>query len=67
MIHDGFLSIVSVAALLASVALLVVLSALTLAPFDRFGRYSTAAFLVCLLAIWAGAVFTIFLINHTIV
>jgi hypothetical protein len=35
--------------------------------FNRFGRYSTVAFLVCLLAIWAGAVFTIFLINHTIV
>ena len=51
----------------ASVALLVVLSALTLAPFDRFGRYFTVAFLVSLLAIWAGAVFTIYLIKHTIV
>jgi hypothetical protein len=67
MIYNAFISIAYVAALLASVALLVVLSALTLAPFNRFGRYSTAAFLVCLLAIWAGAVFTIFLINHTIV
>ena len=67
MIHDAFLSIASVAAILASVALLVVLSALTLAPFNRLGRYSTVAFLVCLVAIWAGAVFTIFLIRHTIV
>jgi hypothetical protein len=67
MIHNAFLSIASVAVLLASVALLVVLSALTLAPFDRFGRYSTVAFLVCLVVIWAGAVFTIFLIRHTIV
>ena len=67
MIHDAFLSIASVAAILASVALLVVLSALTLAPFNRFGRYFTVAFLVCLLAIWAGAVFIILLIRHTIV
>jgi hypothetical protein len=66
-IHDAFLSVASVAAILASVALLVVLSALTLAPFDKFGRYSTVAFLVSLLAIWAGAVFTILLIRHTIV
>jgi hypothetical protein len=67
MIHDAFLSIASVAAILASVALLAVLSTLTLAPFDRFGRYFTVAFLVCLLAIWAGAAFTIYLIKHTIV
>jgi hypothetical protein len=66
MIHDAFLSIASVAAILASVALLVVLSALTLAPFNRFRRDFTVAFLVCLFAIWAGAVFTIFLIRHTI-
>jgi Tfp pilus assembly protein PilN len=67
MIHNAFLSMASVAAILASVALLVVLSALTLAPFNRFGRYFTVAFLVSLLAIWAGAVFTIYLIKHTIV
>jgi hypothetical protein len=67
MIHNAFLSIAAVAAILASVALLVVLSALTLAPFNRLGRYSTVAFLVCLVAIWAGALFTIFLIRHTIV
>jgi hypothetical protein len=66
MIHNAFLSIASVAAILASVALLVVLSALTLAPFNRFGRHSTVAFLVSLLAIWAGAVFTIFLFRQTI-
>ena len=67
MIHNAFLSIASVAAILASVALLVVLSTLTLAPFDRFGRYFTVAFLVCLVGFWAGAVFTIYLIKHTIV
>ena len=67
MIHNAFPSIASVAAILASVALLVVLSALTLAPFNRLGRHATVAFLVSLLAIWAGAVFTIFLIRHTIV
>jgi uncharacterized membrane protein YhaH (DUF805 family) len=55
-----------VVALLASVALLVVLSALTLAPLDKFGR-SVVPFLMCLVAILAGAVFTIYLINHTIV
>ena len=67
MIHDAFLSIASVAAILASVALLVVLSALTLAPLDRFGRRSVVPFLICLLAIWVGAVFTIYLIKYTIV
>ena len=67
MIQNAFLSIASVAAILASVALLVVLSALTLVPFNRFGRHFTVAFLVCLLAIWAGAAFTIYLIKHTIV
>jgi hypothetical protein len=67
MIYHACLSIACVAAILASVALLVVLSALTLAPFNRLGRHSTVAFLVCLLAIWAGAVLSIFLIRHTIV
>jgi hypothetical protein len=52
--------------LLARVALLAVLSALMLAPFNRFGGLSTVAFLVFLLAIWAGAVFTILLIRQTI-
>jgi hypothetical protein len=48
------------------VALLVVLSALTLAPLDKFGR-SVVPFLISLLAIFLGAVFTIFLIKNTIV
>ncbi len=55
-----------VAAILASVALLAVLNALTLAPFDKFGGRSVVAFLICLVAIWAGAIFTIFFIKHTI-
>ena len=66
MIHDAFLSIASVAAILASVALLVVLSALTLAPLEKFGR-TVVPFLICLFAIWAGALFTIYLIRHIIV
>jgi hypothetical protein len=66
MIYHAFLSIAFVAAILASVALLVVLSALTLAPLDKFGR-SVVPFLISLLAIWAGAIFTIYLINHIIV
>jgi len=66
MIYHPYLSIASVAAILASVALLVVLSALTLAPLEKFGR-SVVPFLICLFAIWAGALFTIYLIRHTIV
>jgi hypothetical protein len=66
MTYGTFLSTVAVVALMASVALLVVLSALTLAPLDKFGRRSVVPFLICLLAIWAGAVFTIYLIKHTI-
>jgi hypothetical protein len=67
MIYGTFLSTVAVVALLASVALLVVLSALTLAPLDKFGGRSVVGFLMSLLAIWVGAVFTIYLISHTIV
>jgi hypothetical protein len=44
----------------------VVLSALTLAPLDKFGR-SVVPFLICLLAIFLGAVFTIYLTKHIIV
>jgi len=66
MIYHAFLSIVFVAAILASVALLAVLSALTLAPLDKFGR-SIVPFLISLLAIFLGAVFTIYLIKHIIV
>ena len=67
MTYGTFLSTASVAAILASVALLVVLSALTLAPLDKFGRRSVVPFLMSLLAIFLGAVFTIFLIKHIIV
>jgi hypothetical protein len=67
MIHDAFLSIASVAAILASVALLVVLSALTLAPLHTFRRRYVVPFVICLVAIWLGAAFTIYLIRHTIV
>ena len=66
MIYHAYLSIVCVAAILASVAILVVLSALTLAPLDKFRRRSVVAFLISLLAIWAAAVFTIFLFRQTI-
>ena len=66
MTYSTFLTTEIVVALLASVALLVVLSALTLAPLDKFGR-SVVPFLISLLAIWAGAVFTIYLIKHIIV
>jgi hypothetical protein len=67
MSYRTFLSTVDVVALLASVALLMVLSALTLAPLEKFGGRSVVGFLISLLAIWAGAVFTIYLIKHTIV
>jgi hypothetical protein len=66
MTYSTFLTTEIVVALLASVALLVVLSALTLAPLDKFGR-SVVLFLMSLLAIFLGAVFTIFLIKHIIV
>jgi uncharacterized membrane protein len=67
MTYRTFLSTASVAVILASVALLVVLSALTLAPLDKFGRRSVVLFLMSLLAIFLGAVFTIFLIKNAIV
>jgi hypothetical protein len=67
MTYPTFLSTVSVVALLASVALLVVISALTLAPLEKFGGRSVVPFLISLLGIWAGALFTIYLIRHTIV
>jgi hypothetical protein len=67
MTYGTFFSTVAVVALLASVALLVVLSALTLAPLEKVGRHSVVPFLISLVAIWAGAVFTIYLIKYTIV
>jgi hypothetical protein len=66
MMYHGYLSIAYVAAILASVALLAVLSALTLEPLDKFGRRSVVLFLISLLAIWVAAVFTTFLIRQTI-
>jgi hypothetical protein len=66
MIYHAYLSIACVAAILASVALLAELSALTLEPLDKFERRSVEPFLICLLVIWAAAVFTIFLIRQTI-
>jgi hypothetical protein len=61
-----YLSTASVAAILAGVALLAVLSAFTVAPFGRYGRRRyIVAFLVCLVAIWAGAVLIIVLIRPT--
>jgi hypothetical protein len=66
MTYATFLSTVVVVALLAGVALLVVLSALTLAPLDKFRQRSVVGFLISLVAIWAGAVFTIYLIKHTL-
>jgi hypothetical protein len=67
MTYGTFLSTAAVVALLAGVALLVVLSALTLAPLQKFGGRSVVPFLISLFAIWAGALFIIYLIRHTIV
>jgi hypothetical protein len=63
MTYGTFLSTVAVVTLLVGVALLVVLSALTLAPLNRFRRSYTRAFVVCLMIIWVGAVLIIFLIK----
>jgi hypothetical protein len=67
MTYSTFLSTAAVAALLAGVAILLVLSALVLAPLDKFRRRSAVAFLISLAAIWAGAVITIYLIKHTVI
>jgi hypothetical protein len=66
LIYHAYLSIACVAAILASVGLLAVLSALRLEPLDKFGRRSVVPFLITLLAIWAAAVFTIILFRQTI-
>jgi len=58
-----FLSTVPVAALLVCVAILVVLSALTLVPINVFGRRYVMAFWISLLAIWAWAVFMIVILK----
>ena len=67
MTYATFLSTVAVVALLAGVALLVVLSAVVLAPLDKFAGRSVVPLLIGLVAIWAGAIITIYLIKHTIV
>jgi hypothetical protein len=43
------------------------LSAVVLAPLDKFGGRSVVPLLIGLVAIWAGAIITIYLIKHTIV
>ena len=58
-----YLSTTSVVAILTGVALLAVLSALTLAPPGGYGGRYVAAVLFCLVAIWAGAVGAIVLIK----
>jgi hypothetical protein len=67
MTYSTFVSTGAVVALLVGVAILVVLSALVLAPLDKFGGRSVVPFLIGLVAIWAGAVITIYLIKHTVV
>jgi hypothetical protein len=66
MTSGGFLSTEAVVATLACVALLAVVSALALAPLDRLARHHIAAFLGCLVAIWAVAALVIALIRRTI-
>jgi len=57
-----------VAILLACVALLVVASALALAPFDRptARRHHLVTFVGCLVAIWALAALAVALIGGTV-
>ena len=66
MTNGGFLSTASVVAIMACVALLAVLSSLTLAPPQRRERRYVVAFMVSLAAIWAVAVFVITMIRRTI-
>ena len=66
MIEGGFLSTVSVERTLAGVGTLAVLSATTLASFDRRTRRSVVAFLVCLAAIWEEAALFIYLLRHAL-
>ena len=65
MTYGTFLSTVAVVALLVGVAILAVLSALTLAPLNSFRRSYTGAFVVCLMIIWVGAVLIIILLKYT--
>ena len=66
MTNGIFLSTASVVTILAGVTLLAVLSALTLRPLGGYGRRYVVAFIVCLVAIWVGAVVAIVLIQRTI-
>jgi len=67
MTSGGFLSTATVVVMLACIALLAIVSALTLAPLDRrLGRRQVVAFLGCLAGIWAVAVFGITLIGGSI-
>jgi len=67
MTDGGFLSTASVVLILACIALLAMLSALTLAPLGRHGRRRyVVAFAVCLARIWAVAVLGIALIRRSI-
>ena len=66
MTNGVFLSTASVVAIMACVALLAVLSSLTLAPPQRRERRYVVAFMVSLAAIWAVAVFVITMIRRTI-
>jgi uncharacterized membrane protein len=67
MTNGGFLSTASVVAIMAGVALLALLSALTLAPPQRGERRRyVVAFMVSLAAIWAVAVLVITMIRDTI-
>ena len=66
MTSDGFLSIVYVVMLLAGVALLAVVSAVTLVPFDRSRGRRGIVFMVCMAGIWAVAVLVIARLNHII-
>ncbi len=68
MTSGGFLSTEAVVVMLACIALLAILGALTLAPLDRrLGRRRyVVGFAVWLAAIWAVAVFVIALISRSI-
>jgi len=68
MASGGFLSTATVVVILACIALLAILSALRLAPPDRRlgARRHVVAFLGCLAAIWAVAVFGIALIRGSL-
>jgi hypothetical protein len=63
MTYGTLLSTVAVVALLVGVAILAVLSALTLAPLNSLRRSYTAAFVACLVILWVGAVLIILVIK----